>query len=116
MALRASSPLLALLLWAAGPALADVPRLGAADEKVVAEPGIPYPTQEMVLRALPKGPARRNVRIWYQVQARRVGPARFFPLVGKGRLVQTHFQCTVISSNQGREVVYIDTSRIEPAR
>src|SRR5437870_1613271 len=103
----------ALTLLAAGvaasarPARADVPRAGVGGEKVVASPRLAYPSEAEVLRALPRGPPRRNVRILYEVQVHRAGPPRLYPLAGLARLVEVQLKCTVVS-DRGREVVYID--------
>jgi hypothetical protein len=103
---------LAAPLW---PVQGNVPRMDADAWKVAVQPRMPYPSKEIVLRALPNGPPRQNVRIRYEVQLHRVGPAQFYPLVGAGRLVEAHFKC-IVTSNRGREVVNIHMSRLAPAK
>jgi hypothetical protein len=116
MLTRITAVLLAACLAASvWPVQANVPRSEADIGMVVVQPRMPYPSREMVLRALPKGPPRKNVRIEYEVQLNRVGPSRSYPLVGAARFVETHFKC-VVDSDQGREVVFIDMSRLDPTK
>jgi hypothetical protein len=103
---------LAAPVW---PVQANVPRTGADTGKVVVQPHVPYPSEEMVLRALPNGLPREKVRIRYEVLRSRVGPKRFYPLAGVARLVEAHFRC-VVHSDRGREVVFIDRDWLDPAK
>jgi hypothetical protein len=104
----------ALCLLLAGEARANVPASDAALGEQQVESAVRYPSWEHLLRAL-GGKARKNIRIRYEVIHFRVGPPRFYPLVGKARLVQKHIKC-IINSNQGREIVYVDMDHLLPAR
>ncbi len=103
------------LAGSVGPVQANVPRSEPDIQQAAVQPRLVYPSVEMVLRALPNGPPRQIVRIRYEVQQHQVGPCRVYPLVGAGRLVEARFKCVVVSE-RGRQVVVIDTSRLEPAK
>jgi hypothetical protein len=109
--------LLLLALCAAAPAAArtDLPPMDRDFGEVVVQYPADWPSDAEVLRALPKAPARNNVTIVCELQSSRVGDVRFYPAVGKARLVESHFKCTVYS-DQKAEVVYIDASSLRPAR
>jgi hypothetical protein len=115
MLIRITAALLAAYAASVWPVHADMPRTEDDIGKVVVQPRIPYPSAARVLRALPNGSARKNVRIRFEVLMQRVGPRRFYPLVGVARLVETHFKC-VVDSDQGREVVFMDISRLDSAK
>src|SRR5262245_3000399 len=90
---------------------ANLPRSGTDIRTVTVSADPPYPSEEEVLRGLPNNQVpRKNVRVLYQILVHREGPVRFYPLVGRAQLVETHFKCTVFS-DQGREVVYIDVNQ-----
>jgi hypothetical protein len=115
MSMRAATALFALLAWAPlGGVRADVPRPEYESAEYTFLVPADSPSAEAVLRLLPAGPPRRDPQVLMEAAARREGPARFFPGVGKMRLVETHFRCTVFS-DRGCEVVYIDVSKLKPA-
>ena len=96
-------------------ARADLPPMDKEVGEVVVQYPSDWPSDADVLRALPKAPARNNLMVLCELQSSRVGDVRFYPAVGKARLVESHFKCTVYS-DQKAEVVYIDASRLRPAR
>lgn len=95
------------------PAVPDLPK--EPIEFIQVKPA-PESLEQRVLRALPKAArARGDLQIVYEVQAEKVGPVRFYPLVGPARLIQAHYKCTVYSS-AGVEVVYIDHEKLKPEK
>ena len=70
----------------------------------------PLPSRDRILSALPKGEARSNARMQYQVLLYDVGPVRVYPPLGRVRLVQLHLLC-IVDSDQGRDLVYVDLDR-----
>jgi hypothetical protein len=97
------------------PAARDLPKEPSEFVQVKTSP-VPESLEGQVLRALPRvARARGDLQIVYEVQAEKVGPVRFYPLVGPARLVQAHYKCTVYS-NVGVEVVYIDHEKLKPEK
>jgi hypothetical protein len=111
------TPCLAALVLSGilAPAVPDLPREPIEFVQVKPSP-LPESLEGMVLRALPRAArARGDLQIVYEVQAEKVGPVRFYPLVGPARLVQARYKCTVYS-NAGVEVVYIDHEKLKPEK
>jgi hypothetical protein len=109
-----AAPFLLALGAASSAAAADVPPMDKDFDEVVVVPCFTdEPTDADVLRALPKA-ARNDITIVKELQSSKEGPPRFFPLVGRARLAESHFKCTVYS-DQKPEVVYIDVTRLRPA-
>ena len=94
------------------------------------------PSEDEVMRALPDDTAggipflaevsRNNVKIVVELIVDRLGPCRFYPLVGPARLHKCHWKCTVYykktirsdwpvpfsHTDQTQEVVYIDHNHL----
>ena len=70
------------------------------------------PSATDILRGRPNGQARLpNERIHCELVLFKRHDPKFYPLVGRASLVETHFKCTTISDGQ-TEVVYIDRDHL----
>jgi hypothetical protein len=108
-----------LLLFAfCAAARADLPPMeNDLGEVVVAQSPADEPSDADVLRWLPPA-ARNNIMIERKLLVLREGPVRFYPVVGKARMVESTFKCRVYSDTADRpkaEDVYVRVNRLRPA-
>ena len=109
----ASSFLVAASLMAA-PSHADDQGLSDSDEVsyFADEPYTTPPIQMAVDKAISKLPLKGITQVReFRVLRQRVGPPRFYPLLGPAHKIESHVRCVLDTAN-GKEVVDVDVEQL----